>query len=220
MKPQKLTIVLAAALFLSLSVNFFLAGLMLGDAVAPAVSMGAGQDKQLATASREQRRIEWQKREEALHTALSEADRAVMKESRAAYDAIFNELRTGLDAARAKVAAAMEAEPLDQESLDDAIAEEAAIKSRLLQEMTAARQKTLEQLSPEGRVLLRQMAPIRRGARGMRPMEDGMPMGDGRGAPPVESRRMPAPGYPAPEEMEDGPPPPHEDIEPPPPVQP
>jgi len=143
-----------------------------------------------------------------------------MKESRAAYDAIFNELRTGLDAARAKVAAAMEAEPLDQEILDDAIAEEAAIKSRLLQEMTAARQKTLEQLSPEGRVLLRQMAPIRRGARGMRPMEDGMPMGDGRGAPPVESRRMPAPAYPAPEDMEDGPPPPHEDIEPPPPVQP
>jgi len=59
MKPQKLTIVLAAALFLSLSVNFFLAGLMLGDAVAPAVSVGAGQDKQLATANREQRRIEW-----------------------------------------------------------------------------------------------------------------------------------------------------------------
>lgn len=211
MKPQKLTIVLAAALFLSLSVNFFLAGLMLGDAVSPAVPAGVVPDKPLSTASREQRRAEWQKREEALHAALSESDRAAMKQAKEAYDVIFNELRSELDDARAKVAAAMEAEPLDQEILDDAIAAEAAIKSRLLQEMTAARLKTLEQLSPEGRALLRQMVPIRRGGRGagMRPMESGTP-------PMGASRPMPPP-Y---ESAEEAPPPPREDIEPPPPAQP
>jgi len=207
MKPQKLTVVLAAALFLSLSVNFFLAGLMLGDAVAPAVLSDAPKDKPVAS-SREQRRAEWQKREEALYAALSEADREVMKQAKAAYDAIFDELRRALDESRAKVAAATEAEPLDQEVLDDAIATEAAIKSRLLQEMTAARLKTMERLSPEGRALLRQMMPMRRGA--ARPDDGRMPPREGRAM-------MPAP-HPSDDDAlpEEGPPPPHDDIEQPP----
>lgn len=204
MKPQKIIAVLAAALFLSLSVNFFLAGLMLGDAVAPTVTAEVPKDKP-PVSSREQRRAEWQKREEALHAALSDADREVMKEAKEAYDGIFNELRGALDEARAKVAAAMEAEPLDQEVLDDAIAAEAAIKSRLLQEMTAARQKTLEGLSPEGRSLLRQMIPMRR-AGGPPPRLQGKEGGPrGRGMVPPEA-----------EIPEEAPPPPHEDMEAPP----
>ena len=162
MQPNKLTIILAAALFLSLSVNFFLAGLMLGDAVAPAaqaplpVQNGPQQD------IREIRRAEWQRQEQALHAAMSEEDRAVMLRIKQEYDEVFEGLRAALDEARAAVAAATEAEPLDQEVLDDAIATEAAIKSELLQEMTAARIRTVEQLSPEGRKLLREMMPIRR----------------------------------------------------------
>lgn len=214
MKPQKLTVVLAAALFLSLSVNFFLAGLMLGDAVAPAVSSDVPKDRPTAS-SREQRRAEWQKREEILHAALGEADRAVMKKSKEAYDAIFDELRRDLDGARAKVVATMEAEPLDQEALDDAIASEAAIKSRLLQEMTAARQKTMDQLSPEGRALLRQMMPMRRS--GGKP-----PVTERGGKPPMTEHRGGASRTeygerPMPEDL---PPPPHEDMDPPPPVLP
>jgi Spy/CpxP family protein refolding chaperone len=224
MKPQKLTVVLAAALFLSLSVNFFLAGLMLGDAVAPAVSSDTHKDKPAAS-SREQRRAEWQKREEALHAALGAADRAVMKESKEAYDAIFEELRSGLDDARAKVAAAMEAEPLDQEVLDEEIASEAAIKSRLLQEMTAARQKTMEQLSPEGRALLRQMMPMRRGGGKPPTTEHGgkpLRLENGHRLPHTGRAMMPPPEASQPEEAipEETSQPPHEDMEPPPPALP
>jgi len=213
MKPQKLTVVLAAALFLSLSVNFFLAGLMLGDAVAPVLSFDSPKDKPVAS-SREQRRAEWQKREESLFAALGDADRAVMKQSKEAYDAIFDELRRALDESRAKVAAAMDAEPLDQEILDDAIATEAAIKSRLLQEMTAARLNTIEQLSPEGRALLRQMMPLRRG--GGRP-----PIIEHGGKPPggramMSLHEMPVPPPEQDELPEEAPPPPHDDIEQPP----
>lgn len=181
MKQQKLTIVLAAGLFLSLSVNFFLAGLMIGDAVTPAASSG-GKETTRSADSRDSRRAEWQKREQELHAALNDADRAIMLAVKRKYDPLFNELRADLDKARAAVAAAMEAEPVDDAVLDDAIAAEAAIKSRILQEMTAARIQTLEQLSPEGRKLLREMMPARRG----------FGRGEDRPRPP-EGRRPPPP---------------------------
>lgn len=169
MKQQKVTIGLAAALFMSLSVNFFLAGLMIGDAVTPAAPE---QAKAAAVMSeRDRRQQEWQKREEALNAALSEEDRDVMRGIKAIYDPLFDGLRNELDTARAKVGTAMEADPLDQEVLDDAIANEAAIKSRLLQAMMDVRRATIDQLSPEGSKTLREMMPFRRGPGGPPPKE-------------------------------------------------
>ena len=199
MKQQKLTIVLAAALFLSLSVNFFLAGLMIGDAVTPAAAPG-GKESSRSADNRDSRRAEWQKREQQLHAALNDADREIMMAVKQKYDPLFNELRADLDKARAAVAAAMEAEPVDEAILDDAIAAEAAIKSRILQEMTAARIQTLEQLSPEGRKLLREMMPARRGfGRGG---EDRPRPPEGRRPPPphgAENADMPPQGRPVPD---------------------
>ncbi|MDY0008746.1 MAG: periplasmic heavy metal sensor [Bdellovibrionales bacterium] len=198
MKQQKVTIVLAAALFMSLSVNFFLAGLMIGDAVTPAAPE---QAKEAAVMSeRERRQQEWQKREEALNAALNAEDRAVMRDIKAIYDPLFDGLRNELDTARAKVGAAMEADPLDQEVLDDAIANEAAIKSRLLQAMTDVRRATIEQLSPEGSRILREMMPFRRGpGAGGPPPEHGGPHGvkpprDGHLPPHEHGKLAPAGG--------------------------
>ena len=71
---NKLSMALAAALFLSLSVNFFMAGLMLGNAVSPQPPVAEEQKTQMSP--EEARRAEWQKRDEALRAALSPADRA------------------------------------------------------------------------------------------------------------------------------------------------
>lgn len=161
MKSDKLTAVLAAGLFLSLSVNFFFAGRMLGDAVhADPMPSAAAPDTR---AERDSRREEWKKREEALHAALSEEDRAIMLAAKAGHDAIFESMREKLDAARSRVGEAMEAEPFDQSTLDAAIAAEGEVKAQLLREMTAARRSVMERLSPEGRKLLREMMPMRRG---------------------------------------------------------
>lgn len=210
MKPQKLTIVLAAGLFLSLSVNFFLAGLMIGDAVTPAAP-AAAQDNTPAPEARPDRRAEWQKREQELHAALNEADRAVMLTIKQKYDPLFNSLRADLEQARGKVASAMEAEPIDEAVLDDAIATEAAIKSRILQEMTAARIETMGQLSPEGRQLLRKMMPARRG------FGRGEPAPDAPRPPPhaavPEGATLPAPTLPDAQGVPDMPPEVRDDLQ-------
>lgn len=161
MASRHVTAVLAAGLFLSLSVNFFLAGRMLGDAMHTEIATPAAAPD--TPPERDSRREEWKKREEALHAALSDEDRAIMVAAKAEHDALFEAMREKLDAARSRVGEAMEAEPFDQAALDAAIAGEGAVKSELLNEMAAARRAVMERLSPEGRKTLREMMPMRRG---------------------------------------------------------
>ena len=200
MKSNKLTAMLAAGLFLSLCVNFFFAGRMLGDAVhtevVPVATVTAD-----APPDRDSRRDEWKKREEALHAALSEEDRTIMLAAKAEHDAIFESMREKLDAARSGVGEAMEADPFDQAVLDAAIAAEGAVKAQLLREMSAARRGVMERLSPEGRETLREMMPMRRGGKDKRPKE-GRPPHDAKFHPPHAGDDVPGrpvPGHPAPE---------------------
>lgn len=158
MASGKLTAALAAGLFLSLCVNVFFAGRMVGGAVQEQAPAAMSSD-------RDSRREEWKKREEALHAALSAEDRAVMLAARAEHDAVFQPLRDALDSARSRVGEAMAADPLDAAALDAAIAAEGAAKAALLREMTTARRQVMDRLSPEGREILREMMPLRRGGR-------------------------------------------------------
>ncbi len=237
MKRNTLTAVLAAGLFLSLSVNFFFAGRMLGDAMhaevaPPAAAPGHPPD-------RDSRREEWKKREEALHAALSGEDRAIMLAAKAEHDAIFEALREKLDAARSRVGEAMEAEPFDQSALEAAIVAEGELKAQLLREMAAARRGVMERLSPAGRKTLREMMPMRRGgdkgkrgtdARGGKELprraEDlRLPHGRDDGfRPPHAGSDIPGHSAPAPEDMPNEQPPeqeapafapPGDDIQPP-----
>lgn len=213
MASRHVTAVLAAGLFLSLSVNFFLAGRMLGDAVHTEIATPAAAPD--TPPERDSRREEWKKREEALHAALNDEDRAIMVAAKAEHDALFEAMREKLDAARARVGEAMEAEPFSQSALDAAIAAEGVVKSELLNEMAAARRAVMERLSPEGRKTLREMMPMRRGkdkgrdnqARG--PKDPEHRRGDGPRPPhemghrpphaPDDVSGGPIPGHPAPE---------------------
>lgn len=213
MQRSKLTAALAAGLFLSLSVNFFFAGRMLGDAVHTEVAPPAPAPE----GERDSRREEWKKREEALHAALNEEDRAIMLAAKAEHDAIFESMREKLDAARSRVGEAMEADPFDQAALDAAIAAEGEVKGQLLREMAAARRGVMERLSPEGRTTLREMMPMRRGGdkgkRGADARGGKEPPHRGEGPRPPHERDVgfrpphagddvpgrPIPGHPAPE---------------------
>ena len=156
---NKTSIILAAALFLSLSANFFMAGLMLGNAVSEPPPV---QITDAAQSPDEARRAEWQQREEALRAALSGPDRDIVSAATQAHRVTFDEMKGQMDAARQSVMAAMSAEPFDQQALDAAIQAETELKGSLLREMYSARRAVLEKLSPEGREILQKMSPLRR----------------------------------------------------------
>lgn len=168
MAMNKVSMGLAAALFLSLSVNFFLAGLMLGDALTPDQPPVVVEEK---TSPEDSRRVEWKKREEALRAALSPADQEILQQSTEANKEKFDALKADLDAARQEVATAMATEPFDQDALDAAIEAETAQKAHFMREMFRARRAVMEQLSPEGRKTFQEMNPMRR--RGHRPPAEG-----------------------------------------------
>lgn|GEM_PF-1280405 len=181
---NKLSMTLAAALFLSLSVNFFLAGLMLGNAVSPQHPVLA-EEAQTRMSPDEARRAEWQKRDEALRAALSAADRAIVQNHTEANKQAFEAMKTRLDDARQSVAAAMTAEPFDPEALDAAIETETEVKATFMREMYSARRAVMEELSPEGRQIFQEMNPLRRRG-GHRSSPDAE-------APGPEGRRPPHP---------------------------
>jgi hypothetical protein len=156
---NKTSIILAAALFLSLSANFFMAGLMLGNAVS---GPPPAQIAEVPTNADDARRAEWQQREEALRAALSGPDREIVSAATEAHRVTFDEMKGELDVARQSVMAAMAAEPFDQQVLDNAIQAETELKARLLREMYSARRAVMEKLSPEGREILQKMSPLRR----------------------------------------------------------
>jgi len=206
---NKFSLALAAALFLSLSVNFFLAGLMLGQAVSPHPPVTASE-AQPRLSPDDARRAEWKKRDEALRAALSSADRAVVQKHTEANKESFEAMKAELDAARQRVTAALAAEPFDQDALDAAIEAETAAKAGFLREMYRARRAVMEELSPEGRKVFQEMNPMRRRG-GSRPAADAEgPRGEGRlpphmrerregMAPPPMRRAPPPPGSPRPE---------------------
>lgn len=164
MAMNKVCMALAAALFLSLSVNFFLAGLMLGDSLTPDAPPVVAEERMLPE---ESRRAEWKKREEALRAALSPADQDILQQSTERHKQKFDALKADLDEARQNVAIAMTTEPFDQDALDAAIEAEAAVKAQFMREVFRSRRDVMEQLSPDGRKIFQEMNPVRR--RGQRP---------------------------------------------------
>jgi len=169
MKLDKLTIVLGALLFLSLSANMFMAGLMIGHSV----EAGTPPREAAGKSSADGRADEWKQRDQQIQKKLSAEDRAVVEAAKAKDGPQILALRQALKDAHGKVEAAQAAEPFDQAAVDDALKEEAAAKSALVKAMRAARQNVLEKLSPEGRETVKAFAPWKKqGARGQRRVKD------------------------------------------------
>lgn len=167
MKIDKIAIILGALLFLSLSGNMFMAGLMLGHSV----NAGGGKPE---------RDAEWKQRDEQLQKKLSPADRAVVEAAKRKARPKIDALRKALNDAQARLAAAQAAEPYDQSAIDAAVKAEADAKAEILKAMRQARQDVMEQLSPEGRETVKSLAPWKKlnGHPGKRRDFDAPPQGD------------------------------------------
>ena len=198
MNRDKLVIILGAALFISLSTNLFVAGIMLGRSY----NHGGAPEH-----AKEEPRAEWQKRDEELRSKLSEPDRAIVKSAMQQRRPQFQALRQALEAAHDKVLDAQGAEPFNKAALDAALHDEAEKKTALVQSLRQARDEVGGQLSPEGRALFNKLGPgarfgegRRRGGDGdgndRRPDRDGRGPGFGndQGGPPPEGALPPANG--------------------------
>ncbi len=146
MNREKLTIVLGAALLISLVGNFYMAGLMMGRSYSAREQHGPGE-------AGEPHRGEWQRREAEMRRQMSPADREILKKAMQERRPKFQALRQQLEEAHQKVEDAQNAEPFDQKALDETMQAERDKKSELLQAQRQARQEIMQQLSPEGRTI-------------------------------------------------------------------
>jgi len=200
MKLDKLVIILGAALFISLSCNLFLAGLMIGETVshtesaADANNDASNTDAQ-APDDKPPTEAEWRKKDAQLREKLNEADRNVIEAAKKDRKPVIDGLRKNLDDARAKVQAAQAAEPFDADALDAAVKGEADAKAALVTQMRAARQDVMQKLSPEGRETLKKFAPWKQGpGKGHRhpPRDPAHEPDHADAAPPPDNAAMPA----------------------------
>jgi uncharacterized membrane protein len=152
MKTEKTVILLGAALFISLSANLFMGGLMLGHSFTPRQMAQRGDDGK--------DHPNWKKRDEELRARLAPADRKILKETMQANRAAFMALRQKLTAAQQAVETAMNAKPFDRAALADAMNDEQAAKMKVLDKMRSVRDALADKVSPEARTILFTSGPF------------------------------------------------------------
>lgn len=207
---NRLAVVFGAALFLSLAGNLFMAGYMIGHR-ASAVDAPAPPGPPRESASHEDRRAEWKKRDAELRRHLSDADRKIFEEVKARDQAKVDALRDALDAARGRVESAQNADPFDRAALEEAMRQETMAKAEFLSTVRGLRKEIAGRISPEGRALMEKFRPPKRNAKD-RPndgrrrgefIERWRERGEGRGERPAR----PPVGHPSERGMGEGEPP-------------
>lgn len=122
-------------LFVSLAVNLFLGGLMLGNAYDPPPHT-----------------TEWARRGGSLAAALPKADLALLKASMEKNGDRLKVLKKDFDAARARTRAALESG--DDAALESAVKAEVRAKTAFLRLIHQSRAAAAKEFSPEGRAVL------------------------------------------------------------------
>ena len=153
MKLDKIVIVLGALLFISLSGNMFMAGLMLGQSVNIET---AANDAAKPPPAHD---ADWKQKDEQIQKKLSAEDRSIVEEAKKNDRPKIDALRQTLKDTHEKLEAAQSAEPFDQSAVDAAVHAEADAKAEMLKALRQARQNVMEKLSPEGRETIKTLAP-------------------------------------------------------------
>lgn len=125
-----------AALFVSLALNLFFGGVLLGRMHKP--------------------QGHWMQKDREVLQSLSESDRKILKDSIIASKAQRDTLKNELDEARTHVQEAMESG--DRAAIDEALEAERGKKAEILKLMQQNRVDALQKISPEGRAKLAKMA--------------------------------------------------------------
>lgn len=154
---QKLIIIMGGALFLSLATNLFMAGYMIGHHASGGDTAAVNAPPKPGMA--EDRKAEWQKRDEELRKNISAEDRKIFEDIKQQNREKIQGLRKTLEAARDRVEEAEHADPFDRDKLEAAMREEAAAKADLLATVRGMRKEIAGKLSPEGRAAMEKLRP-------------------------------------------------------------
>ena len=143
MNTNKL-LLLGVVLFVSLSINLFMAGMVVGSSVsAPhkAVSEAMAQDNQL-------------------RESLSDADKAVLQQVMDANRQKIARLHDDLENIKRDVKKIIKKEPMDEKALDAVLEVEKNKKLTLLRLIHETRQTAMKKMSTEGRALLSKVSRL------------------------------------------------------------
>ncbi len=138
MKNSQLTAMLGATLFVSLSINIFMAGTVIGSAAHKAAYDTAAQDRQLKE-------------------TLPDADKAVLKQAMDASRPEITRLYDELEKIKQNIREIIKKDPVDEKALGAALEAEKNKKLKLLWLAHETRQAAVEKMSPEGRAILSKM---------------------------------------------------------------
>ena len=139
MKPGKLMVIVGAILFVSLSINLFMAGMVVGSSVGELHNVTldpvAQQDRQL-------------------RASLAEADKLVLKQAMDFNRKKITQLHDDIENIKKDVRGIIKKEPLDEQALGEALESEKNKKLALLRLAHETRKMAMEKMSPEGRGIL------------------------------------------------------------------
>jgi len=131
--------VLGAVLFLSLAINFFMAGLVAGGAFnGPHHEMVSDAEKQ----------------DMHLRQNLSDSDKQILKDAMDVNRDKITQLHTDIDSIKKDMRAIVRRDTLDEKALSDALNAERAKELSILRLAHETRKEAMSKMSPEGRAIL------------------------------------------------------------------
>jgi len=154
MTKTKLIWVLGALLFLSLSINFFVAGLVIGGKT-------SGRSNSMGEVTSSNQGSAYMEAEKYLKENLSEDDKKILRNTMKGIRGDLKEKKADLENAREAMKEAMHAKPFDEQALEQAQKNEREKKVEMLRLMSDVRKEAAAKMSPEGRKALSQMGQDR-----------------------------------------------------------
>ena len=142
MKTDKWIAVLGSVLFVSLSINLFMAGMVVGRTMRPPHEMmtdAVAQDHQL-------------------RDGLSDSDRQVLKQAMEANRAKIMKLHDDIESIKKDMQNLIRSEHFDEKALEAVLTAEKDKKMQFLELIHETRETAMKQMSPEGRRILSKMS--------------------------------------------------------------
>ena len=144
MNTGKLMAFLGVVLFVSLSINLFMAGMVVGGSVSTphkATSDAAEQDRQL-------------------REALSDADKAILKQAMDANRKKITRLHDDIEDIKNDLRNIIKKEPMDEKALSAVLEVRKNKELALLQLVHETRKAAVDKMSPEGRAILSKVSRL------------------------------------------------------------
>jgi len=144
MKTDKIVGLMGAVLFASLSVNIFMAGMVVGKSVSPAPKVVADDVAQ----------------DQRLRDGLSDADKLVLKHAMDANRKKITRLHDDIEKIKQDLRDIIKKDSVDEKALDAVLETRKNKELALLQLMHETRKAAMDNLSPEGRTILSKVSHL------------------------------------------------------------